>query len=64
MNREFVTICWISIFVGWILGMITAAILLVTPISSWTNKTNLMNKKTVIHPMYYAQYSAVRRFPK
>lgn len=63
MNEK-VIIAWFSIFGGWILGMITNSIILITPISSWTNKENLANKRTVTHSNYYAQYSAVRRFPK
>lgn len=64
MVNERVIIAWVFIIVGWFIGMITSALILTTPISSWANKQRLENKQTITQSTYYAQYSAVRRFPR
>ena len=51
--------------IGVLSVMLLAALLLHTPWSSWIPKDDLIKGKTVdMQGLYYAQYSAVRRFPK
>jgi hypothetical protein len=55
---------WIGGFFGVIVGLMIAAVLIHLPISVWVNQGKLLRKETISMPGCYAQYSAVRRFPK
>lgn len=62
--KDDIKIAIILLFVGMIIGLFAASMIIDNTYSIYVKKHDVAIKKTIVMEDCYAQYSAVRRFPK